>query len=227
VIKDDVGRLGHDADTVKMGGKWMPAAVSGPPTPVSLRQRLEWAYHDAKLMENAAEFLPTAHQVAEYLTEKRAEALAFIKTMGSPLVDYGLDYVHGWDGEIAGAPSPIPDPRDRLDIQDAVSLALSKYARALEAEAERFRAAARGPSKNATKHLQTRNRYLTDVLRVWRELGGEKASDKQTIDFLVNCAEPVFGKKEVTRSSVQNWFYRKGNVTLKQEVKSRGLFGEF
>jgi hypothetical protein len=226
-IKDDVRRLGHDADTVKMRGRSLPAAVSGPWNPASLRQRLKWAYHGAKLMENAAELLPTAHQVAEYLTKKRAEALAFIKTMDSPLIDYGSAEVDGWDCEIAGAPSPIPEARDRLDIQDAVLRALLKYAEALESEAVRFRAAARRPNKNATKHLQARNRYLAGVLRVWHELGGEKASDKQTIDFLVNCAEPVFGEKEVTRSAVQNWFYRKGNATLKREVTSGGLFDEF
>lgn len=226
VIKNDVRRLGHDADTVKMRGKSLPATVSGPPPPTSLRQRLEWAYHDAKLMVNAAELLPTAHQVAEYLTEKRAEALAFIKTMGSPLIDYGSPHGHGWDGEIAGAPSPIPEVQDRLNIQDAVLLALSKYAKALEAEAKRFGAAARGPNKNAAIHLQTRNRYLKDVLKVWYELGGEKALRKETINFLVDCAKPVF-KAEVTLSAVENWFDRKGVLVLKRDMTSSRLFDEY
>ena len=225
-IKDDVRRLGHDADTVKMRGKSLPATVSGPPKPTSLRQRLEWAYHSAKLMENAAELLPTAHQTAEYLTEKRAEALAFIKTMGSPLIDYGRDHAGGWDDEIAGAPSPIPEARDRLDIQDAVLRALSKYARALESEAERFRAAARRPNKNAAKHLQARNRYLTSVLRVWHELGGEKASRKETVYFLLDCAKPAF-KVEATLSAVENWFDRKGVRVLKRDMTSSGLFDEY
>jgi hypothetical protein len=223
-IKNDVSRLGHDADTVKMRGRALSA--SGPAPPTSLRQRLEWAYHGAKLMENAAELLPTAHQVAEYLTEKRAEALEFIKTMGSPLIDYGCDHAGGWDDEIADAPSPIPEPRDRLDIQDAVLRALSKYAEALESEAVRFRAAARRPNKNATKHLQARNRYLTYVLRVWHELGGEKASRKETINFLMDCAKPAF-KAEATLSAVENWFDRKGVHVLKRDMTSGRLFDEY
>ena len=105
-------------------------------------------------------------------------------------------------------------------------LALSKYAKALESEAERFGAAARRPNKNAAKHLQARNRYLTSVLKVWHELGGEKASRKETVNFLVDCAKPAF-KVEVTLSAVENWFDRKGVRVLKRDMTSSRLFDEY
>jgi hypothetical protein len=205
-IKEDVRRRGYDADTVLVHGL-------GKRGPRPLRKALLSALEVILASTEFRASFPTAHQVAKHLTEKRRATLDFIKYhMDSSLLTYGHDLTDGLDEYVAGGPSPIPH-RDRMHKEDSVLRALLEYAKALEAEAARFKTGP--PNKNAAKPTEARNRYLAYVLRVWHEICGEKVSGKETVRFLFHCTEPVFSGI-TSQNAVENWLDRQGGRVLKR-----------
>ena len=159
------------------------------------------------------EDLPTPHQVAKHLETKRKEILAFVRSFGSPLVDYGYPgltkHFIGWDEYLTRTRSPF-SCEQRQKINHQLLQVLGGYDKALEAEAQRFEAkrlAAVG-NKNAAKPTVDRNQYLRFVLITWVRIGGDKAPSKLTKAFLLACTRPAF--PSTNEKIVQNWIERYG-----------------
>jgi hypothetical protein len=204
-IRNVVKHLGVDADTLSV------RSVAGKQWP--LRRALSDAVRFSSAVSKGLEDLPTPHQVAKHLETKRKEILAFVRSFGSPLVDYGYPgltkHFIGWDEYLTRTRSPF-SCEQRQKINHQLLQVLGGYDKALEAEAQRFEAkrlAAVG-NKNAAKPTVDRNQYLRFVLITWVRIGGDKAPSKLTKAFLLACTRPAF--PSTNEKIVQNWIERYG-----------------
>ena len=168
----------------------------------------------AKMTPALVEFmadLPTPFDVATYLKQQRTKAMDFLASVASvvresPLHTYvtsgdNVDHYPGWERE------DLTTPRQALrSTIDVLLWALSSYIEALEIDHARFTKLGSRSSKNPSKRTAKRSWYLTGVLSAWRNIGGDRAKRKVTLEFLFACAVPVF--KDTTEIMVRNWFDR-------------------
>jgi hypothetical protein len=177
----------------------------------TLRQRLKFIAIVAPASGEFMMDLPTPVDVANYLKQKRTEARAFLTSVvRTPLLTYSasedfLNHVPEWERFLTSEESTIPE-QERREISDLLLWALMRYEKALETEHARFAKLGSRSSKNPSKPTAKRSWYLTGVLSAWRNIGGDRAKRKVTLEFLFACTVPVF--KDTTETMVRNWFDR-------------------